>query len=505
MRAEGRNILSQAGIYLAARGLPGVVAFLAIPLFSRLLKPADYGRYALALATVNVLNALLFQWLRLSLVRYLPGHREDPAKVKSTLATAGAYTLLAAGALAAAACLLPVAHGWRAFVALCWVALAIQATFELCCEYARGSLDPWHYMRLQLARAIAFVALGVMFVKMGAGWWGPLAGAAVGMTIAVAFAWRRDWTGTKLVIDRALLLRLCQYGVPLSLTVALTVVISTSDRYVIAWFLGEDSAGLYSVAVDFTTQTLTLLMMVIHMAMFPLAVRDWELGGPDAARVRMGSNATLLLAVGMPCVVGLAVLAPGIAYAFLGEGFRAAATHVMPLVALGTFLACMKAFHFDAAFQFAHRTISQVWIVLFAAALNISLNVVAVPRWGINGAAGASVVAFLAAIALTIAIGRRHVALPVPAGPAAAVLLAAGAMGLLLYPLRDYLSPVALAGQVAGGAMAYGIVLFACNFMGARTHLTARITRERPAAPADSRRAVGQAVAHLAPVVSEVG
>jgi len=497
MRAEGKNILSQAGIYLAARGLPGVVSFLAIPLFSRLLSPADYGRYALALATVGVLNALLFQWLRLSLVRYLPGCKEDPLRLKSTLATAGGATVLAAGAIAAVACLFPVAAGWRAFVVLCWVALAIQAAFELCCEYARGALEPWHYMRLQLARAFAFVALGVVFVKLGAGWWGPMAGAAVGMMGASLLAWRRDWAGTRAVVDRDLLRRLVHYGVPLSLTVALTVVISSSDRYVIAWRLGEGAAGLYSVAVDFTTQTITLLMMVIHMAMFPVAVRDWELGGREAARQRMADNASLLLAIGVPCVVGLSVLAPGVAHSFLGQSFRAAAASIMPLVALGTFLACMKAFHFDAAFQFAHRTVSQVWIVLVAAVLNVALNLLAVPRWGINGAAGASVLAYLVAIALTVAIGRRHVALPLPARAAATVCLGGGVMGVVLYPLRGYVGPAAVAAQVAGGALVYGFILLACDFLGSRSSLTSRLLRRRVPV-------LDEVVPRLAPVGSEV-
>ena len=505
MRSEGKHILPQAGIYLAARGLPGLIAFLAIPLFSRLLDPADYGRYALALATVNVLNALLFQWLRLALVRYLPGHRHDAAQLKSTLATTCGVIVTALGALASAACLVPAFHGWRVFIALCWVSLAAHAAFELCCEYARGSLQPWHYMRLQLARAISFVALGVAIVLLGSGWWGPMAGATVGMAVAVAFAWRRDWAGTRPTIDRNLLLRLGQYGIPLSLTVALTVVISSSDRYVIAWMLGEASAGLYSVAVDLTTQTLTLLMMVIHMASFPLAVRDWEAGGPEAARERMRTNASLLLAVGVPCVVGLAVLAPGIANCFLGPDFRVAAAGIMPLVAVGTFLACMKAFHFDAAFQFAHRTLSQVWIVLVAAVLNIALNLLAVPRWGINGAAGASVLAFLAAIGLTIVIGRRHVALPVPAGHAAVVLTAAGAMAAMLYPFRDSVTPAAVAVQVFSGALAYGGGLFACDFMGVRTQFMAARSRRRQAALGRAGSGAGEAVAGLPSVATEVG
>src|SRR6185503_13511765 len=101
-----------------------------------LLAPADYGRYGLALASVNVLNALLFQWLRLSLVRYLPGHREDPGRIKSTLATTTAALIVGVGALAAVGCLFPAAEGYRTFIALSWLALALQAAFELCRECA---------------------------------------------------------------------------------------------------------------------------------------------------------------------------------------------------------------------------------------------------------------------------------------------------------------------------------------------------------------------------------
>src|SRR4051812_6105286 len=186
MQRERTNVVSHAAVYLLARGLPGAVAFLAIPVFSRLLDPAAYGRYALAVATVNVAYALLLQWLRLSLVRYLAAAGRDPAAVKSTLVTAMAAIVAATGLLAAAACFVPAWAGWRPFVAVCWGLLAVQSAFELGCEYARAMLRPWQFMRMQLLRAVAFVAIGVAFVYAGAGWWGPAAGMAAGMALAVA-------------------------------------------------------------------------------------------------------------------------------------------------------------------------------------------------------------------------------------------------------------------------------------------------------------------------------
>jgi O-antigen/teichoic acid export membrane protein len=432
------------------------------------------------IATVSLLNALVFQWLCLSLVRYRPAYKNDLVRLKSALATAGVTLVTVLGVIALVLSVLPGAVAWRGLVLPCWLVLVVQVAFDLACENARASIRPFRYMALMLARSGAMVGLGVTFVLLGAGWWGPLAGTAIGMAIAVMVVFRSDWSGVRLVRDRETLGRICAYGIPLSMTVALAMVISSSDRFLIAWKMGDESAGLYSVAVDFTSQTLTLLMLVIQLAMFPLAVRAFENEGREAAQEQMRSNASMLLAVGVPCVVGMTVLAPGLAQCFLGKNFRIAATGIIPVVALGTFLAGLKAYHFDAAFQFAHRTIEQVWIVLAVAVINISLNLLAIPRFGIAGAASASVIAYVVSISLTVWFGRRHFRLPFPLRPCAQVLLAAGMMGILLYPMRDHRRPVALAMEIAGGAIIYATVLIATNFLELRDPILRRLRQMRP-------------------------
>jgi O-antigen/teichoic acid export membrane protein len=474
MSTPRHHFLSHTAIYLVARGLPGLVAFLAIPIFSRLLNQIEYGKYALVLVSVNLLNALLFQWVRLSLVRYLPAYREDGHRFKSTLITTSLLMVIVLGIIAGVLCLLPLGHQWSIFIVPCWIMLASQAGFELCCEHARAELRPWNVMRLQLARAASTVVLGVVFVWLGLGWWGPVGGTIGGMLLASLFLSHGAWGGLRLQIDPEIFKRVARYGIPLSMTVALLVVVAGSDRFLIAWFLGEAKAGVYSVAVDFTSQTLTLLLMVVNMAMFPLAVRALELHGVDAAREQMRYNASLLLAIGVPCVVGFVFLAPGIAHTFIGKDFRDPAAHIIPLIALGAFLAGLKAYHFDAAFQFADRTLYQVWIILAAAVLNFILNLIAIPRWGINGSAIASVVAYMLSIGLTAWIGRRSFPLPFPADSFAVVLLSAGAMALFLLPIRTHTSPIALAGQVVGGMAIYGGGMLLMNFLGSRDQLVRR-------------------------------
>ena len=470
-----RHVLSHAAIYLVARGLPGLVAFIAIPLFTRLLEPAAYGRYALVIATVGMLNAMLFQWLRLSLVRYLPVYANDEAKLKGTLASAAAAIIGALGLVGAVLTVLPGTRDSRDVIVLCWVVLAMQAMFELCCEYSRALLKPMRYMALQLVRAGSTVGVGALLIHFGLNWWGPLIGLALGMSLGVAYTYRCDWRGIRFGIDRQVLASMARYGIPLSLTVALAVMIFASDRFLIAYFMGDDAAGLYAVASDFTSQTLTLLMMSINMAVFPMAVRAWESHGREAATEQMRHNASLLLAIGVPCVFGLSTLTPGIVVSFFGEDFRAAAATVIPLVAAGALLDGLKAYHFDAAFQFVHRTIHQVWIVLTVAAVNIVLNVIAIPRWGIAGSAAVTVAAYGLSIALTIAVGRRYFKVPFPVGACVRVLVASAVMAAALWPLRSYVSPFALAAQVAGGAALYGVVLIVTNFLGVRDAIVARL------------------------------
>lgn len=492
MQREGKHFLSHAGIYLLARGLPGIVAFLAIPIFSHLLEPADYGHYALVAATVSVLNALLFQWLRLSLIRYMPAYKGDPATLKSTLATAALLQIGALGILALVLSALPISHSIRPYIIPCWLLLAVQALFETACEYSRAVIKPWRVMAFQLWRSLAFIGLGATLVATGWSWFGPLAGMSVGMFVAILLAWREDWKGVKLKIHRPTLAKVTQYGVPLSMTVALTIVIASSDRFLIERYLGPAAAGVYSAASDFTSQTLTLLMMVINMAIYPLALRAWENEGKEAAQEQMRSNASLLMAVGVPCVVGLALLSPGIAQCFFGRSFRSAAVDVIPLVSVGAFVAGFKAFHFDAAFQFVHRTIYQVWIVLFVAIVNIGLNAVAIPLWGINGSAVATLLAYVLSIGLTIGYGRRHLSLPIPLKAAGQVLLAGGVMGVLLFPFRLHTSPLAVGVQIAGGGVVYVVVLVAGNFLGIREAIQARLSQRSVVDLSDESAAVPQ-------------
>jgi O-antigen/teichoic acid export membrane protein len=466
-------------IYLFARGLPGLFAFAAIAIYTRLLKPEEYGRYALVIAAVTLANALFFQWLRLALVRYAPA-----AELSGPLRP----TLLAMALLLAAAvvfvglplALLPVP--WRPLVIPTILLLVLTAFFELFLENARAEMRPGFYSALLLSKSALALAVGAALALAGFGWWSPVVGLSAGMLLPAILAYLREWSSTRPRLDPAVVRRVCAYGLPLSFTVALVVVMGTTDRFIISALRGVDDAGLYAVGVDLTQFSITMLMMVVNLAAYPLAVRAYETHGERAARDQLAQNLSLLLAVGLPAAAGLAILAPNVAHVFVGAPFREAAAALIPIVAAAAFIAGLKSYYFDVAFQFRDKTISQVWVACAAAAANIVLNLALIPRFGLQGAAVASLLGWTFALALAAVVGRRYFSLPVPLIPITQVLIAAAAMAAAIVPLRSMRGPLAIAAQVGAGAIVFGLAMLVMNFHGARTRLLRR-PKPLPAEP----------------------
>src|SRR5690606_26233496 len=134
-------------------GVPGLINFLALMVFTRLLSPVAYGQYALVLAGVGLGNSLLFQWLRLGLVRFYPRYKDRKAELLSAV-TAGYFGSVAlSGLLGVVAVALWETSVGRAHLVLGLLVLWAQAWFELCLELARSQLEPRRYGVMTFAKS----------------------------------------------------------------------------------------------------------------------------------------------------------------------------------------------------------------------------------------------------------------------------------------------------------------------------------------------------------------
>ena len=63
-------LIRQTSTYMVAHGTSSALGFLSVILFTRLLTPAEYGVYVVALSVAGIVSSLLFTWVRLSVLRF---------------------------------------------------------------------------------------------------------------------------------------------------------------------------------------------------------------------------------------------------------------------------------------------------------------------------------------------------------------------------------------------------------------------------------------------------
>ncbi|MGQ9738917.1 MAG: oligosaccharide flippase family protein [Armatimonadota bacterium] len=406
-----RILLRHTGIYLLARGVPGLVNFLAIAVYTRLLSPEEYGRYALVIAGAGFANVVLFQWLALALLRYVPGH-DTPLYL---MATAKAiYRWLVLATAIGGLLLIPwVPQSWQLLFAGGLVLLWAQAWFEINLQVLRAKLAPVAFGIASGLKAVLAIVTGVSLLKWYPVALAPIVGHIVGFLLGSAVPWRSLWQGVRVRDDRRIAVQIMQYGVPLSATLALSYLLNSSDRFLIAYFIGDHAAGVYAAGYDLASQILLVLMVIINTAAFPLILNDLEQRGIEPARQQLSRNIFLLLAVATPFTAGMVLFAPEVARTVLGQRFQETATSLIPWIAIASLFNGLRSYHFDLAFQVGKSTVHQLWVMGVAILVNVALNLIWIPHYGVMGAAWSTLAAYAAALLASVVVGRRFFPLPV--------------------------------------------------------------------------------------------
>ena len=161
-------------------------------LVAKFLGPEEFGRFALALAIGAALQTLLFEWIRLSAVRfYSQRSRTERPDLRPTLDFA--FLVFAAGVALAAAIALFAGASFplpSALIGLAVAASIANGLFDFTTALARARFDDGLYGRLVLTKnfaALLLTAGGALIFHSAAM---ALTGVAASMAGSIALFWR---------------------------------------------------------------------------------------------------------------------------------------------------------------------------------------------------------------------------------------------------------------------------------------------------------------------------
>lgn len=439
-----------------------------------MLNPTEYGIYVVGIAVATVTSGVCFQWLNVIVARFLPMQLSSPS---------GIIDVVANGFWAATSCLvliyvltLPLSQAFGVdqlllgFSLLTVIGLGYHA---LTLQIVNAQGTPTHYSIIAWSKSGIALVVGFVMISCGFGWVGALLGYFSGILISViAFAPVPALIPRRSQVDKNLTRRAICYGLPFILTHLGIALVDVSDRLIIASMLGVGQVAAYAAAYDLVQQLVGPLMNVVFLAAFPLIVRDFENEVNHPSRLQLKALGDQVVGLGFPATVGLGVLANDIAAVIFGRDFRQDTAIFIPWLAIAIFVGCFKIYFLDIAFQLSRKTKELGIIAMVMAAINIGLNLLLLPRFGVIAAAWATLAAFSVGAILSWMWGKSSLPLPSLWDVCWTSGCASVAMAAILVSLPESSNALGLIAKGAAGMVSYMVIALCLNIANCRDSLS---------------------------------
>jgi O-antigen/teichoic acid export membrane protein len=457
--------------YMAGQGGLLLLGFLTFPLFTRMLSRADYGAMSLINTSLSLLLLVFGLGLPNAVVRFFPQYSSGADNLYSRFNTTqlgGSILFAAAGStmlFAASFFVHPDAQNAslvKGFRCVMFVLIS-RAAMNILLEFFRVGRRVALYNTLTL-----FQRLSTCGGALAGFFWfrnlnGLLGGICVAETIVAAFAAMlayRSHYFTLSSLDMQQLWESVKFAVPLMLASLAGSIMAYADRYLIEAYLGREAVAMYAVAYDLCSYIQILLLTSFRLGVLPELVSRYASHGTEAASEFLSRSFRYMGWLVMGSAFGFAAIGDR-AITVLASDKYADAGALLPYLIPGVMLAGLD-FVFATGLYLRKRNDLWFYIASAAAMLNIGLNVLLIPAFGIKGAAYATLVGYIAQEIAVYTVSTRFIKLRFDGGS----LLRALACGAVMFFVvkRIDLPHGAIAGlivAVAGGVVLYGGLLLA--------------------------------------------
>ncbi|MGE5691037.1 MAG: lipopolysaccharide biosynthesis protein [Pseudomonadota bacterium] len=457
--ARLKQLAGQSAVY----GLGGIVsrliAVFLLPVYTRYLDPADLGAVGVVVALTAVLVTILRGGISSAFFRFYFDSTEPRRRV-TVLRTSFWFTM----ATATLGLVLGVAFAAQigellglddpTLVRAAFVGLWAQMNYEQLTALFRVEQRPWAFLAASLANIAVTVGATLLFVVvLEWGATGVVAGNFTGTLLVYLslLGYRREQLGLEL--DRPLLRAMQRFGLPLVPSALALIAVNFSDRFFLVHLSSLSEVGLYEIGARIAS-AMVLLLTAFRTAWpaFAYSIEDEE-----EARRTYAFVLTYLVVVATWAAVALGLLAPWLVRLLATEEFYAGARVVAPLA----FASAIFAGYIVVSIGVGRARRTEFnWVVTGAAAvLNVALNLALIPRYGMEGAAAATVAAYALMFVGMAWWGRR--VYPVPyQWRRVTTALAAGAALVVVGKALDV--PLAVAVLLS---LAYPLALLPLGFL----------------------------------------
>jgi O-antigen/teichoic acid export membrane protein len=385
-------------------GLVALSSLILLPLLTKTLGAYDYGIWAQVQVTISLVLGFVSLGLPYAMTRFLPA-KTDREEIRDEFYSVFCVVFLAAAIVSII--LIVFANfiagaffaGATDIVRITGLIILVWSLDNVFLNFFRTFRQMKKYSIFMIANIYGQVGLIAYLVLSGYGILSiVLAVLATEVVILFILSFQ---IRSQLAIKRPHFSKIREYlsfSLPTIPGTVSSWVVASSDRYVIAYFLGATSVGIYSAAYGIGTIPL-MAAEVLGFVLPPTLSKLYDEGRMTEVKTHLSYSLKYLLALVIPFVFGAAVLAEPVLRLFSTPEIASQGYLVLPIVALSTLFFVVGSIPTQILFLVRKtKIIGIAWIA--AALINLVLNILIVPYIGILGAAITTLIAYLLALGI---------------------------------------------------------------------------------------------------------
>lgn len=241
------------------------------------------------------------------------------------------------------------------------------------------------------------MSLSIIFVTIYLyGVWGFFLGLVVGELLVLALLWcylSRDLNKSRVEFSTPLFKQMVSYGLPLVVSGFAGTLLTLGDRYIIGLFMTASDVAIYSVPYNLCTYLQAILLTAFEFAFIPLIMKEWSSSRINKVNYEIARVIKLYCIAAFP--IAFAVIALGDQFiVLLASEKYIASSKILPYVVVGELLKGLFT-PIVIGLQFHNQTKTIVKITWLVVAVNLLLNIILIPIYGILGAALSTLICYI--------------------------------------------------------------------------------------------------------------
>lgn len=384
--------------YFLGSFIPLLIGFIKTPVFTRHFNKVEYGSLGLVTITFTFFGMFLFSWIGSCLWRYYNKYESD-----NSLKTL--YSNLFFLYISAFVLLLILSVFWytstsqyliKQLIFYSFFQLFLNQLLLLYMVVVRLSSKAKFYTIFQSVKAIISVVIALVLVfYFKNGIVALISSLAIVDTFAVIFLMFYNPVKVKVnlkLISKSKLAELLVYGsVGLILNISL-LVITYSDRYIIAWFNNIEDVGIYDQVYKISQLSVVALVTIFFNTINPYLLKELEINFDNSTKL-IQKYIKAFVIFGLPVIFYLSLFSKDISTILLGKEFRVGYA-MMPFIFMSAYLHGISNFY-ELRLKFSHKLKKLGIIALGVAVLNIILTITFVSLYGYQWAAYTTLITYL--------------------------------------------------------------------------------------------------------------